>query len=537
MSTHPKPSQPESLMVLVGALAGAVASAVGFVYIVGGAVMWLRFWRSGLPADQAVALVPPTELMVVGMRVMIIPAVAAALLFLILAAKSSGRLPERRRLTRGLLIVPAGLTLVVPLTPGAFAWPLAAVAIWLVWRKLIDPARDEQETRRALVTAALAAALASAFVSIARQFDHPVRLPGATVVQKGTPGSTTGVLIYAGPDSVVIGLPEAHGLTSYRRASVTSIVVGPSLDQRPPEPSLLSRALGPNAWAATPLELWCGGESYGWNRLDDLCQSQPRIVRSATYKRKTGALTVNVRCPKEAVDGCSGYLTLTTREKFVVDKQSIRANIKLGSKFFRLDAEAEVPVVLDVYPELDRCLRQAKESPVPLSAVLSSDLAAEARLNGEGGQTVPVEFGKRRSGPLGHCDAMPKAPEANTPAHRNDSGAGRGEREGSRRGDDKKSGEARDGDPNLRDGDGSRENERSRERDTDAAHGSLDTRNGSRNAPRSRSASSERGSSDGSSGEPADIATPTPEATPTPPATPPKPDDPLVIPKTDAGGE
>jgi hypothetical protein len=38
----------------------ALAGTVGLVYVIGGAVMWLRFRQAGLPADQAVALLPKT---------------------------------------------------------------------------------------------------------------------------------------------------------------------------------------------------------------------------------------------------------------------------------------------------------------------------------------------------------------------------------------------------------------------------------------------------------------------------------------------
>src|SRR3954453_5592127 len=66
----------------IGALAGAAAGAVGLLYVIGGAVMWLRFLPAGLPADQAVALVPKTDLLVLGLRVMVLPVLAAGALLL-----------------------------------------------------------------------------------------------------------------------------------------------------------------------------------------------------------------------------------------------------------------------------------------------------------------------------------------------------------------------------------------------------------------------------------------------------------------------
>src|SRR4051794_41965560 len=95
--TAPSPAPPrfEDLVSRFGMFAGAVAGTVGLIYVVGGAVMWLRFWRSDVPADQALALVPRTDLLVVGMRVLILPALAAGGLFLLMAKKLDGK-PERR---------------------------------------------------------------------------------------------------------------------------------------------------------------------------------------------------------------------------------------------------------------------------------------------------------------------------------------------------------------------------------------------------------------------------------------------------------
>jgi hypothetical protein len=472
------------------------------------------------------------------MRVMILPAVAAGALFLILAAKSAGRLPERRRLERALLTVPLGLALVVPLAIGAFAWPLAALALWFMWRKVIDPARDAQQTKKALTTAALAAALAAAFVSIARQFDHPVRLPSATLFQTGTADATTGVLVYAGADTVVIGLPEERGLTSYRRAHVARLVVGASLDRRPPRRSILSLALGGDRWAATPFELWCGGESYGWNRVNDLCRSQPQLVEgSATYRHKTGALRVWVHCPKNAADGCSGYLTLTTRKTFIIDDLSSRAPIQVGGVFFRLDADADVPVELTVHSELERCLRRAAASPVELSAVLSSDQAAEAPLNGEDGQTLRIDFGGRRTGPVGHCIAESEAPDrgSSKPREGRDGRDGDARREsgggdtGTGARDDRRRGRADDTSRNGGDRSGSGAGASSGgsaddEATDDGGHGSEEGATGTDDS----GGTVDGGNGSDGGGKP--LPTVTPDVTPTLPATPPKPKDPVVIP-------
>lgn len=214
----------------IGTLAGAVAGTVGFVYVVGGAVMWLRFWRSDVPADQALALVPRTDLLVVGMRVLILPALAAGGLFLLLAKRANGR---PRRLTFGLLAIPGlVLVLVVPLSFGSYAWPAAAVGLALVWAFVLPTHNGWPLVWRAAVAAMVAAAL----VSIARQLDHPVRLPSATLTFTKDHAPVTGVLVTASADEVVLGFPAKQTLQSYPRDNIQVVDIGPALDRRSPRP-------------------------------------------------------------------------------------------------------------------------------------------------------------------------------------------------------------------------------------------------------------------------------------------------------------
>jgi hypothetical protein len=55
---------------VAGTIAGGLTLA-GFVAVVGGAVLWARFYAAGLPPDQAVSLVPNGELIVVGAATLI----------------------------------------------------------------------------------------------------------------------------------------------------------------------------------------------------------------------------------------------------------------------------------------------------------------------------------------------------------------------------------------------------------------------------------------------------------------------------------
>jgi hypothetical protein len=395
----PDSTQPslEHLVVRIGAIAGALAATAGFVYVVGGSVMWLRFWSAGLPADQALALVPRSDLLVVGMRVMILPALAFGLLILVLARRNNG---APGRLTLAALAVPGiVLVLVVPLSWGAYAWPIAAFALAAVWSKLhTTPGIGRDVALRAAVAAMVAAAL----VSIARQLDRPVKLPSATLTfaPAAEREPVTGVLVNAGTDAIVLGFPGKGELRSFPRDRVQVVDIGPALDRRSPPRSLLSRLMGGDAWAATPIELWCGGESYGWGRLGDMCRSQP-VVDVGHAEFRDGAVRVRVDCPPHARSGCSGFFTLTTKDDFRVDDLSRAAPMRLGRTIFQVQRDSWVTVAVQIGDTELRCLRSRRGRYVELRALLSTDLAGEGHLNGEHGQHLEIAFADaaRRSRP------------------------------------------------------------------------------------------------------------------------------------------
>jgi hypothetical protein len=80
-------------------VAGAVAALVAFVWLVGSAVMWLRFDKAGVPADAAVAVMSREQLFVVAFRLMILPALVAGFLaFVLWTWVEAQRRPKNRSL-------------------------------------------------------------------------------------------------------------------------------------------------------------------------------------------------------------------------------------------------------------------------------------------------------------------------------------------------------------------------------------------------------------------------------------------------------
>lgn len=71
------------VLAVLGAIATGVG-VVGFVTVVGGAVLWIRFNAVAIPADQAVSAIPSGELVAVGLATLL-PYIGLALVVLFLA--------------------------------------------------------------------------------------------------------------------------------------------------------------------------------------------------------------------------------------------------------------------------------------------------------------------------------------------------------------------------------------------------------------------------------------------------------------------
>jgi len=425
-----------------GVLAG-LGGILGLVYGIGGAVMWLRFEHQGLPADQAVAMMPKADLLVVGMRVMIIPAIAAGLVLLGLASlrrsrarrydelagqRQNAKDPERRaeldrqldrlrdlpnpframphhvrrpaRLVAALLVFILFLT--VPFSAGALAWPVMLGALVAYWVRLRGEAPIGSGRIFPAWRIAIAGVLAAAVISVARQTDPPVQLPSVRVVARDVPEVTgeqvaserlgdrdgapvlelAGVLVTATDRQVAIGDPSSGKIVTVPRDSVDSIVVGTPLDQRAPPRSLLSRLTGSDAaWSVTPLELWCVNERYSWNRILDACQGHARIDAPAPWLRPDGTLAgVQVRCPEEATDDCRGFFTLRTSDPAPSDTRSSALRASTPPIEYAVARGSTVRIRLVVAREFVVDHWGADRDPVDVDLVLALDRRGDAEL-------------------------------------------------------------------------------------------------------------------------------------------------------------
>lgn len=82
--------QPYGWWTVAVTLLGAAAGITGFVALVGGAILWIRFDELGLPADRAVAALPKSVLLAVGAHTVVGPIVAGLVALLFLMSVAAG---------------------------------------------------------------------------------------------------------------------------------------------------------------------------------------------------------------------------------------------------------------------------------------------------------------------------------------------------------------------------------------------------------------------------------------------------------------
>ncbi len=115
------------LLKAAGALASTVVS-VGFVVVVGAAIVWVRFWAARYPADQAVDAVSREELLVIGAQALVLFVLLGTVAVAVMWLLDPKGTPGRRMIVALAVLVFAELTAAVIL--GGFGarqvWALVA---------------------------------------------------------------------------------------------------------------------------------------------------------------------------------------------------------------------------------------------------------------------------------------------------------------------------------------------------------------------------------------------------------------------------
>ena len=220
----------------LGSLAASAAAAIAFVYLTGGAVMSVRFQKAGLPIDQSIAALPREVLLAVGLRRLLVPAVAAGLFFFFLGRVKAQLLARRRnvavpaqRSIRQLAYICFALTVVAITTPfslSALLWvgAFACVALydWLLTRRW---ASGHPTARYPAYRVGIVGLVAVSAVAVAVEYGGPVALETASVETKDGRTITgyyvssrqqEGVYIGVGPRLMIIPRDDVKSLTLER---------------------------------------------------------------------------------------------------------------------------------------------------------------------------------------------------------------------------------------------------------------------------------------------------------------------------------
>jgi hypothetical protein len=174
------------------------------------------------------------------------------------------------------------------------------------------------------------AIIASAIVSVARQLDPTMQLPSVELVlapaDRGVPGAglptslqparrgglVRGILVTASDATVAVGDPLERSITAYPRSRVIAMSIGRPLVPRTPPASLMSHLLAGDAWAWTPLKLWCGGDGYTWPHVGSACHTRPTVDPGALRASLGFVLGIHLSCPVAAQESCAGFVRVQT---------------------------------------------------------------------------------------------------------------------------------------------------------------------------------------------------------------------------------
>ncbi len=360
--------------------AGLFAGTTAVVYVIGGMVMWLRFRKAGLPPDHAVALMERQQLLVIGLRLMVLPAVLTGALAWWLMHRRGARaraLPGAALRTRAVLkvalvVLAVLFALMLPFSFASATWVVAALAVVVYLRYELRPTGEkaaapsparpparpapaEESPLRQVVRRLAAAASAvrsrvtrlggylpirrrtarqasplvvtmlvvvvAALVSLGRQLDQPVQLLSASVSFTGEEQPIEGQYISADANQVFLGIDGR--VRAIPRSTIRDVSIGPP-QERAPSSSIVSRVFGgvfdDDRFAITPFEWWCNGQRYGWGEMGKLCQTQLDLEGHPSQDLVKNHIPVNVKCPSDAGEPCRGFMTLSTEGRYQVGK-------------------------------------------------------------------------------------------------------------------------------------------------------------------------------------------------------------------------
>jgi hypothetical protein len=155
----------------------AVLGSSAAAYVLGGIVVALRLNQAQFPVQDSLDVIPPSVLLVTGVRELILSSIVAALLFgLMLAVSAPSRLPDGWA-----FLVPVLLLVFVPFNAGGLAWPLGLFVLGALfwWMKAQVRKNDKWVPKTAPI--ALICLAVVLVVTLARYTVPPYKFPRAAL--------------------------------------------------------------------------------------------------------------------------------------------------------------------------------------------------------------------------------------------------------------------------------------------------------------------------------------------------------------------
>lgn len=241
MTEASRRSDSQHLLTTLSQIVTFVVSLTAFIYIAGATVLWIRLFRSDLPADSVVTSLPRELVVGVGLKSVVAPSVvlaaigAAALGVMTVALRLGGT-----KRTHGSIAVIVGIAffsaaiLTLPGVGWAIGWALAAAAVYfgalaIGWLgKWHDPAFWDR-TKIALAAALIG--LLGAGIRVLTELADP-RLDNAVVCVNDGGSKYDGLLIGESGQAIYLGQGRASDrvVVSIPKSRVAELWIGS--DQR-----------------------------------------------------------------------------------------------------------------------------------------------------------------------------------------------------------------------------------------------------------------------------------------------------------------
>jgi hypothetical protein len=233
------------------------AAAAAVIYITGGIADAFRFDTIGLPVEASLSVVPRQDLLLLGVRELLLGTLVGAAVVAVVARLSA----------RKVAVLAIVMALIVPGTTAGYLWPVALLAVGLLVQKV--------GWNEWIIAAALGLGVVA---TVGRYSNPPYHLAIGEVVRVDTKkfkcgdlrskAQTCGAFLASTAEGAYVGGPSDKTLVFVPKARIRALVLRPPPASRAPSPSLLgllADAISPLPRVSiTPLgDLWVGNAYHG----------------------------------------------------------------------------------------------------------------------------------------------------------------------------------------------------------------------------------------------------------------------------------